>query len=106
MPPLDPDMGTGEIPAGGAQGAERPLGSARSWAAGLLAAFLYTLLGTLLVLLPWLPSWDQNYFSGTSRGWYSIWMNPYFRGAVSGVGVVNLCISFLELMQLMRRGKR
>lgn len=106
MPPLDPDMGTGQFPAGGTEGAERRSGRARRWVAGLMVAFVYTLLGTVLVLLPWLPNWDQNYFSGSSRGWYSLWMNPYFRGAVSGVGVLNLCISFLELMQLMRRGRR
>ncbi len=44
-----------------------------------------------------------EYFSGTSRTWYSIWMNTYFRGAVSGVGVLNLYISFLELLALLRR---
>jgi hypothetical protein len=69
---------------------------------GLLTAAVCTMVGTLLVLLPWLTSWGQNLFSGSSAGWYAVWMNPYFRGAVSGVGVLNLYISFLELLRLVR----
>jgi hypothetical protein len=95
-------MGTGAFSVRDMPRAGRPFGRWRRWATGFLLAFLYTLLGTTLALVPWLPSWDQNYFSGTSPGWYSIWMNPYFRGTISGVGVVNLCISFLELLELLR----
>ena len=76
------------------------------WLRTFLAAFLYTGMGTLLMLLPWLPSWGQNYFSGDSRTWYSVWMNPYFRGAISGIGLVNLYVSFGELLKLMRGGRR
>lgn len=74
----------------------------RRWVFGLAAVFACTVVGTLLALLPWLPSWDMNYFSGSSRGWYSVWMNSYFRGAISGVGVLNLYLSFLELLGLAR----
>jgi hypothetical protein len=81
------------------------LGRLGRWIGGFLTAFLYTSMGVLLMLLPWLPSWSENYFSGSSWGWYSIWMNPYFRGAISGVGVLNLSVSFLELLRLMRGGK-
>jgi len=82
----------------------KPSGRWRRWIAGLVLAFFCTIVGTLLVLLPWLPSWDQNYFSGASPVWYSIWMSPYFRGAISGVGVVNLYVSFMELLGLLRGG--
>jgi hypothetical protein len=33
-------------------------------------------------------------------------MNPYFRGAISGIGLVNLYVSFGELLKLMRGGRR
>jgi hypothetical protein len=89
------------MPRGG-----KPFGRWRRRFVSLLAAFFCTVLGTLLVVLPWLPSWDQNYFSGASPLWYGIWMSPYFRGAISGLGVVNLCISFLELLELMRGARR
>jgi hypothetical protein len=73
------------------------------WLAGLATAAICTVVGTLLAMLPWLPIWEQNSFSGTSQTWYSIWMNTYFRGAVTGVGVLNLYISFLEVFALTRR---
>jgi hypothetical protein len=80
---------------------ERP-GRWGRWIRGLLTAAVCTMVGTLLVLLPWVPGWDQNYFSGSRPEWYAVWMNSYFRGAVSGVGVLNLYISFLELLGLVR----
>ncbi len=74
----------------------------RQWIVSLAAACGYTVVGVLLAFLPWLPGWDQNYFSGGSHGWFSVWMNPYFRGAVSGVGILNLYLSFLELLGLVK----
>ncbi len=53
--------------------------------------------GSVLLIFPWLDLWGQNYLSGVSAYWYSVWMNSYFRGAVSGLGAVNLYVSFLEL---------
>ncbi len=73
------------------------------WLAGLATAAICTVVGTLLTALPWLPLWEQNSLSGTSQTWYAIWMNTYLRGAVSGIGVLNLYISFLELLALLRR---
>jgi hypothetical protein len=32
-------------------------------------------------------------------------MNPYFRGAISGIGMLNLCASFQQLVELMRSHK-
>lgn len=81
-------------------------GRRRRWIAGLSSAAVCTLVGTLLVVAPWLPNWDQNYFSGSQPGWYAIWTDSYFRGAVSGVGALNLYISFVELLRLVRGSGR
>jgi hypothetical protein len=105
VPVEQPETGAGAFPVGRMPRAGRPFGRWRRWAAGFVLAFLYTVVGTLLVLLPWLPNWDQNYFSGAGPGWYAVWMSPYFRGAISGVGLVNLCVSFLELLDLLRGAK-
>ena len=80
---------------------DRP-GRWRRWVRGLLSAAVCTLVGTLLVVTPWLPGWDQNYFSGSRAAWYAIWIDSYFRGAVSGVGALNLYISFVEMLRLVR----
>lgn len=77
-------------------------GLLRRWIMGLLSAAVCTLVGALLMAAPWLPNWNQNYFSGSHPGWYAIWVDSYFRGAVSGVGALNLYISFVELLQLVR----
>ncbi len=72
------------------------------WLRAMLSAAALTGVGTMLIVLPWLPDWNQNFFSSSNREWYAIWMNPYFRGAVSGVGVVNLFVSFMEIYHLLR----
>jgi hypothetical protein len=57
--------------------------------------------GIFLVLFPWTPYWDSNYFSAL-RPWRQYWDNMYVRGAISGLGVVNLYISLVEVLRLRR----
>ena len=58
-------------------------------------------LGCFLVVFPWLGDiWENNFFSSVLRHGY--WDNGYFRGAVSGLGVINLYISFVEILRLRR----
>ena len=75
------------------------------WGKRLLTASMGAAVGLVLLLLPWLPSWDQNYFSGWSPAWFSLWMNSYFRGAISGIGALNVYIAFAELIGLLRGSK-
>ncbi len=71
-----------------------------------LSALVYVFfcfeLGVFLLLFPWLDLWQQNFFSGLSPMWYDFWNSPYVRGAVSGLGVIDLWISFSELFRLRR----
>lgn len=71
-------------------------------AAALLYVFFCFELGVFLLLFPWLDFWQKNYFSGLSPGWYELWTSPYLRGAVSGLGLINIGISFTELLRLRR----
>jgi len=59
-------------------------------------------LGLFLVVFPWLNSWDLNWVPLQSPNWRAIWMNPYFRGGLSGLGMVNLYIGLAELMRQLR----
>jgi hypothetical protein len=52
-------------------------------------------IGLFLLIFPWTEYWDGNYFS-----------DLYVRGAVSGLGVVNLYISFVEIFRLRRFARR
>ena len=37
------------------------------------------------------------------RRWLTeVWDNPYFRGALSGLGLLNIYISFVEVFRLKR----
>jgi hypothetical protein len=53
-------------------------------------------------LYPWTGFWESNYFSALVPEWHGYWENPYVRGAVSGLGVVNLYISLVEIARLRR----
>ena len=78
----------------------RPAGRLSRWwpvVWRLLFVALAAEVGSVLLIFPWLNLWGQNYLSGAGAEWYAFWMNSYFRGAVSGLGAVNLYISFLEL---------
>jgi hypothetical protein len=59
-------------------------------------------LGTFLLVFPWLDYWDHNFFSSLVPEWHRFWENAYLRGAVSGLGVVNLYIGFIEIIRLRR----
>ena len=68
--------------------------------------------GVYLVLAPWVDSWKTNYFATlrfssldglyAADWWRKIWTSPYFRGAISGIGVVNIYISMYEIFRLRR----
>jgi len=63
-------------------------------------------IGIFLLIFPWTEYWDANYFSALLPDWHRYWDNMYVRGAVSGLGVVNLYISFLEILRLRRFARR
>lgn len=59
-------------------------------------------LGIFLLVFPWASDWDVNYFSALPLWANGLWTSPYFRGAVSGIGLLNLYISFVEVFRLRR----
>jgi hypothetical protein len=71
-----------------------------------VGAFLFItfcmLLGLFLLIFPWTDWWGDNYFSNLLPRMEPWWDNMYLRGAVSGLGVANLYISFAETFRLKR----
>ena len=65
----------------------------------LIAYFLEV--GLLLVLVPWSAFWERNYFAESLPVLQSILRNNFVRGAVSGLGVVNLLSGLNELAVLL-----
>ncbi len=62
--------------------------------------------GLLLILVPWTTFWERNYFAVYSPVFHDFLRNNFVRGAVSGLGVVNLLMGFKDLAALLyaRRG--
>lgn len=54
-------------------------------------------MGALLLYLPWSDFWDQNFFLLHFPAIIPVVLHPSFRGAVSGLGVLDilLALSFI-----------
>jgi hypothetical protein len=70
--------------------------------AGVMAAIFCFELGVFLLVFPWASDWDVSYFAFLPLGARTVWVSPYFRGAISGLGILNIYISFLEVFRLRR----
>ena len=53
--------------------------------------------GFLLVLVPWSTFWDRNYFVAAFPAFGQALTSNFTRGAVSGLGLVNLLAALAEL---------
>ena len=61
--------------------------------------------GLLLVLIPWSAFWDRNYFVESLPVIGELLTNNFVRGAVSGLGVVNLLAALAELAEMFSGGR-
>ncbi len=50
-------------------------------------------MGALLLYLPWSIYWEQNYFLSHYPSIMHIVLHPSFRGAVSGIGVLDILLA-------------
>ena len=53
---------------------------------------LWVELGILVLLLPWTEWWSMNYFL-RFNGFAMLIQNPYVRGAISGLGIINVLLA-------------
>jgi hypothetical protein len=58
--------------------------------------------GVFLLVFPWMDYWSNNSIAGIAPWVRIIWDSPYFRGALSGLGLVNIYISLAEVFRLRR----
>ena len=63
----------------------------------LLYVAYFLEVGLLLVLVPWSSFWDQNYFVHSSALLQTLFQNPFVRGGVSGLGILNLWVGLADL---------
>ena len=69
------------------------------WLAWIILCFE---LGAFLLVYPWMDSWQENGIQGWLHLSEVTWLNPYFRGALSGLGLVNIYVSLVELFYYLK----
>jgi hypothetical protein len=64
---------------------------------------LYSIeVGLFLILLPWLAIWDNNYLLYRFPNFRPIVGNSYLKGAVLGLGIVNVVIGIQEIVSFRK----
>ena len=69
------------------------------WLAWIILCFE---LGAFLLVYPWMDGWTQSGVQDWFGGIDDFWSNPYFRGALSGLGLLNIYISLMELFYYLK----
>jgi hypothetical protein len=64
----------------------------------LLLVALFLEAGFVLLVVPWSGFWDRNYFAQALPAMQSLLSSNYVRGAVSGLGLVNIYVGLAELV--------
>ena len=60
-------------------------------------------IGLMLVLIPWSRFWERNYFADVVPAIHFVITNNYVRGAVSGLGLVNIWFALVEVAGIVGR---
>ena len=66
----------------------------------VLVAFFFEI-GFALIVVPWSAFWDRNYFAQVAPPLEALMTNNFVRGAVSGLGVINILAGLAELVSMM-----
>jgi hypothetical protein len=63
----------------------------------LLSILSSLLVGSVLVFAPWTSLWDSNWLLQLSPGLRGLLLNAFTRGAVTGLGLVNVLVALGDL---------
>ena len=72
----------------------------------LLLVAYFIEVGLLLVVVPWSGFWEHNYFAQVVPGLGAVATNFFVRGAVSGLGLVNVAAGLSELLSVFSSRRR
>jgi len=81
---------------------ERPRSSWYQKLGALLFIIICFEVGIFLVIFPWMDYWGQNSIANFFPWLRILWDSPFFRGALSGLGLINIYISLAEVVRLRR----
>lgn len=67
----------------------------------LVLALFCLEVGGFLLVFPWVPQWSDNYFFAAVEQLQPLFLSPFFRGAISGLGALNLYLAIVESLDLL-----
>ena len=74
-----------------------------------IGIFLYMLYciesGFFLILVPWSALWEHSFILGEHPITSPLFSNGFFRGAITGFGIVLLCVGLSEALTYIRGWK-
>ncbi len=73
---------------------------AKTW--HILYVAYYLEVGFFLIILPWFPVWEDNYLLFLYPGLRPFVTSPFLKGAVLGLGIVNLLIGLHEIVHFRK----
>ncbi len=76
----------------------RPRAQATRWICILLYILYVLIFGIPLLFLPWSNSWENNYLLFLCPQIKPVVSNPFFKGAVLGLGIANILIGIREVV--------
>ena len=74
--------------------------------AHLLSIFSSLLVGLVLLVAPWTAVWDSNWLLQPHPVLRGFLLNAFTRGAVSGLGAINILIALHDLRDLLIESAR
>jgi hypothetical protein len=66
----------------------------------VLLILIWLEMGLILILIPWTGVWETNYFLNRYPDLIQYFLNPYVRGAISGLGLMDAVLA----LEAFRRG--
>ena len=67
----------------------------------LLLVVFFLEVGFVLLVVPWSTFWDRNYFAQSLPAVHAMITNNFVRGAVSGLGLINVIVGIGELAGML-----
>jgi len=74
--------------------------------AALLSILSSFLVGAVLVVSPWTSLWESNWLLQPWPALRGLLLSPFTRGAVSGLGLVNVLVALSDLHGVLALGRK
>lgn len=100
---------TPSLPPPGPPNPPEPAPAKPTWmekAAAVVYCIFCLEIGLFLLVYPWMPSWDDNYLVHLHPALTGLLTSVQFRGALSGLGILNLIAAVGEIIGLRRYSSR